>query len=55
MNIFERHLVDELHEINNNLKRINRSLSLLTLAVLFSEEKNEDNKDGGDTKSDNTI
>ena len=55
MNIFERHLVDELHEINKNLKSINRSLSLLTLAVPFSEEKNEDNKDGGDTESDNTI
>ena len=55
MNIFERHLVDELHEINKNLKSINRSLSLLTLAVPFSEEKNEDNKDGGYTESDNTI
>ena len=50
MNVFERHLVDELHEISNNLKSINRSL-----AVLFSEEKNEDNKDGGDTESDNTV
>ena len=55
MNIFERHLVDELHEINNNLKSINRSLSLLTSAALFSEEKNEDNKDGRDTESDNTV
>ena len=45
MNIFERHLVDELHEINKNLKSINSSLSLMTSAV-FSEEKNEDNKDG---------
>ena len=50
MNIFERHLVDELHEINKNLKSINHSL-----AALFSEEKNEDNKDGGDTESDNTV
>lgn len=50
MNIFERHLVDELHEINKNLKSINRSLT-----ALFSEEKNEDNKDGGDTESDNTV
>ena len=55
MNIFERHLVDELHEINKNLKSINRSLSLLASAVLFSEGKDEDNKDGGDTESDNTI
>ena len=55
MNIFERHLVDELHEINKNLKSINSSLSLLTSEVLFSEEKNEDNKDGGDTESDNTV
>lgn len=55
INIFERHLVDELHEINNNLKSINRSLSLLTSAALFSEEKNEDNKDGRDTESNNTI
>ena len=55
MEIFKRHVVDELHEINKNLKSINRSLSLLTLAVAFSEEKNEDNKDGGDTESDNTI
>lgn len=55
MNIFEKHLVDELHEINKNLKSINCSLSLLTSEVLFSEEKNEDNKDGGDTESDNTI
>ena len=55
MNIFERHLVDELHEINKNLKSINCSLSLLTLAVLFPEEKNEDNKDGGDTESDDTV
>ena len=55
MNIFEKHLVDELHEINKNLKSINSSLSLLTSAVIFSEEKNEDNKDGGDTESDNTI
>lgn len=29
MNIFERHLVDELHEISNNLKSINRSLAVL--------------------------
>lgn len=50
MNVFERHLVDELHEISNNLKSINRSL-----AVLFSEKKNEDNEDGGDTESDNKI
>lgn len=50
MNIFERNLVDELHEINKNLKSINRSL-----AVLFSEGKDEDNKNGGDTESDNTI
>lgn len=50
MNIFERNLVDELHEINKNLKRIDRSLEML-----FSEEKNEDNKDGGDTESDNTV
>ena len=55
MNIFERHLVDELHEINKNLKSINRYLSLMASEVLFSEEKNEDNKDGGDTESDNTI
>ena len=55
MNIFEKHLVDELHEINKNLKSINCSLSLLTSAMIFSEEKNEDNKDGGDTESDNTI
>ena len=55
MNIFERHLVDELHEISKNLKSINNSLSLLTSAVIFSEEKNEDNKDGGDTESYNTI
>lgn len=55
MNIFERHLVDELHEINKNLKSINHSLSLLTSEVIFSEEKNEDNKDGGDTESDNTV
>lgn len=55
MNIFEKHLVDELHEINKNLKNINRSLSLLTSEVLFSEGKDEDNKDGGDTESDNTI
>ena len=55
MNIFERHLVDELHEINNNLKSINRSLSLLTSTVTFLEGKDEDNKDGGDTESDNTI
>ena len=55
LNIFERHLVDELHEINKNLKSINCSLSLLTSSVLFSEEKNEDNKDGRDTESDNTI
>lgn len=55
MNIFERHLIDELHEINKNLKSINRSLSLMTSEVLFSEEKNEDNKDGGDAESDNTI
>ena len=54
MNIFERHLVDELHEINKNLKSINSSLSLMTSAV-FSEEKNEDNKDGWDTESDNTV
>ena len=55
MEIFERHLVDELHEINKNLKSINRSLALLTLAILFSEGKDEDNKDGGDTESDNTV
>ena len=55
MNIFERHLVDELHEINKNLKSINCSLSLLKSAVIFSEEKNEDNKDGGNAESDNTI
>lgn len=55
MKIFERRLVDELHEVNKNLKSINRSLSLLTLAVLFSEGKNENNKDGGDTESDNTV
>ena len=55
MTTFKRHLVDELHEINKNLKSINRSLSLLTLAVLFSEGKDEDNKDGGDTESDNTV
>lgn len=55
MEIFERHLVDELHEINKNLKSIDRSLSYLTLAMLFSEEKNEDSKDGGDTESDNTV
>lgn len=55
MEIFERYLVGELHEINKNLKSINRSLSLLTLAVLFSEGKDEDNKDGGDTESDNTV
>lgn len=55
MEIFERHLVDELHEINKNLKSIDRSLSYLTLAMLFSEGKNENNKDGGDTESDNTI
>ena len=55
MNIFEKHLVDELHEINKNLKSINCSLLLLTSKVLFQEEKNEDNKDGGDTESDNTI
>lgn len=55
MEIFERHLVDELHEINKNLKSIDRSLSYLTLAMLFSEGKNENNKDGGDTESDNTV
>lgn len=55
MNIFERHLVDELHEINNNLKSINHSLSLLTSAVIFSEGNDEDNKDGGDTESYNKI
>ena len=55
MNIFERHLVDELNEINKNLKSINHSLSLLTSEVPFSEEKNEDNKDGRDTESDNTV
>lgn len=55
MNIFERHLVDELHGINKNLRSINCYLSLLISEVLFSEEKNENNKDGGDTESDNTI
>lgn len=55
MEIFERHLVDKLHEINKNLKSIDRSLSYLTLAMLFSEGKDEDNKDGEDTESDNTV
>lgn len=55
MERFERYLIDELVNINKNLKSLNRSLSLLTLAVLFSEGKDEDNKDGGDTESDNTV
>ena len=55
MNIFERHLVDELHEINKNLKSINRSLSLLTLRFCISEGNYEDSKNGGNTESDNTI
>ena len=35
MERFERYLIDELVNINKNLKSLNRSLSLLTLAVLF--------------------
>lgn len=54
MERFESGLLNELHEINKNLKSINRSLSLLTLAMI-AEEKDEGNKDGGDTEPDNTV